>query len=653
MLASLHGNKHRILQPPEFFAAPRSASMNRRRSILACTAFVAALVLFACASPVGIRTSDPREVQRYLTRNALTDDHASDFTLNELRRYDLLDRFEEQPVVALANLHGAARAEGFPPAALFALAELSFLHAERTKLQSGHAATLIYAWALLFPENRPTPHDTLDPRLREAADLYNRALTAAFRRTEKGLISIPTDGPRVLPLPFGSVEVSAKPDLLVVEGTEYYDLRAVTELHVSGLRNRYRRPGIGAPLAAHARPVGGLPAVVDRDPSDLVPMTAVAVIEEPLAGLETGRLRARIELFTSLDAESVELDGRRYSLESEPTAALAASLAESRFWESEMRTFLGNAVGLRRASALKGIRPYVKGRIPVVFVHGTASSPARWADMINDLLADPRLRERYAYWTFTYDSGNPIAYSGWQLREALAQAARRADPDGRDPCVQDMVVMGHSQGGLLTKLTTIDSGDRFWSNISDRDFESTTLPESTKDTLRQTLFLEPLPFVRRVVFLATPHRGSYLAGPQIVRRLAERFVRLPSDVVRVGVDVLTLVPRGEIDVTFERIPTSIDNMSPGNRYIQTLSAIPVSDDVTAHSIVAVEDLAIPLEAADDGVVRYASAHLEGVASEAIVQSPHSGMQAASGTIEEVRRILLEHSRASRCPIPSR
>lgn len=616
-----------------------------------CAAIAVLAALFACASPVGIRTSDPREIHRYLTRNALTDDHASDFTLNELRRYDLLELFEKQPVVALANLHGAARAEGFPPDALFALAELSYLHAERTRLQSGYAATVIYAWALLFPENRSTPHDALDPRLREAADLYNRALTAAFRRTERGLLSIPTDGPRVLPLPFGSVEVVARPDLLVVEGTEYFDLRPVTELHVTGLRNRYRRPGIGAPLAARARPVGGKSAVVDQDPSDLVPMTAVAMIEEPLAGLARGRLRARFELFTSLDADSFELGGHRYPLESEPTAALAASLAESRFWESEMRTFLGNAVGLRRASALEAVRPYVRGRIPIVFVHGTASSPARWADMINDLLADPRLRERYAYWTFRYDSGNPIAYSGWQLRDALTQAVRRADPAGQDPCVQDMVVMGHSQGGLLTKLTAIESGDRFWSNISGRDFESTTLPESTKETLRKTLFFEPLPFVRRLVFLATPHRGSYLAGPQIVRRLAESFVRLPSDIVRVGVDVVTLVPRGDLDVSFERMPTSIDNMSPGNRYIQTLSAIPVSETVTAHSIVAVRDLEVPLASAGDGVVQYASAHLEGVESEVIVESPHSGMQAASKTIEEVRRILLEHSRASNCPIP--
>ncbi|MBY0399703.1 hypothetical protein K2X89_05370, partial [Myxococcota bacterium] len=497
-------------------------------AVLLCL-FIGAILL-ACSTPVGIATTDARGVQRYLTRSVLTDDRPSDASENVLRRYDLLGLYERQPLVALSNLHSEAKREGFPPDALFALAELSFLHAEQTHLQSGFAAAMVYAWALLFPESDRGPVerlDALDPRLRIAADLYNRALALAFKRTKHGLVQLDTSGPRVLSLPFGRVTITARPDLLVVEGAELHDLQAVTELEVRGLRNRYRRPGIGAPLAAHARSVDGRELVVPLAPMGRVPLTAVAIIENPREGLESGDVHARLEIFTSLDEVAFELDGRRHPLEVEPTAALAASLSESRFWEAELRQFLGNAVGLHREGALVGIRPYRQGRIPVVFVHGTASSPARWADMINDLLADERLRERYAFWTFTYDSGNPIAYSAWQLRSALSEAALRADPEGTDPCVNDMVVLGHSQGGLLTKLTSIDSGDAFWSSLSRTDFESTKLPKSTKSLLRKTLFVKPLPFVSEVLFLATPHRGSYLAGPQIVRRIAERFVRLP------------------------------------------------------------------------------------------------------------------------------
>ena len=107
-----------------------------------------------------------------------------------------------------------------------------------------------------------------------------------------------------------------------------------------------------------------------------------------------------------------------------------------------------------------------------------------------------------------------------------------------------MVVMGHSQGGLLTKMTAIDSGDRFWRAISDEPLEDTKLSDETKALLHRVLFVKPLPFVRRVIFLATPHRGSYLAGPQFVRRLAQRLVRLPSDVVKTGADLATVGPGG-------------------------------------------------------------------------------------------------------------
>ena len=377
-----------------------------------------------------------------------------------------------------------------------------------------------------------------------------------------------------------------------------------------------------------------------------MPVTAVLIIDSPLAGIRTGELSARLELLASLDTENIAIDGRMTPLEAEPTAALAATLAESQFWKTELGVFLGDAIGARKEGSLGALRPYKHGRIPVVLVHGTASNPARWADMVNDLLADRRLRSRYTFWLFTYDSGNPIVYSAYQLREALTQAVARADPAGVDPCVRDMIVMGHSQGGLLTKFTAIDSGDSFWANLSKKPFDEVAMEPDQKELLGKILFVKPLPFVTEVVFLATPQRGSYLAGWQFPRRLAEYLVRLPSDVVGIGPSLAKL--SGGL-VT--RAPTSIDNMSPGHPFIKAIAKIPVAPTVTAHSIIAVDDDS-PLDQAGDGVVKYESAHIDGVASELIVRSPHSGMQSAPESIEEVRRILLAHSAASACPLPA-
>ncbi len=619
----------------------------KRRGLAALAAL--ALLCSACATPIGIRIASPREVYAYQTRSILSSDWPSDFTLNLLRRQQLLIAFQEDPAAATAKLHEAARAEGFPSPDLFAPAELSFLVGEQNDDDlARYAACAIYAYAYLFPEDGREPIGILDARERIAADLYNRALVLAFPRTKSGTVDM--QAPPIGELPFGPLAVERDQSVALMQGYELFDLLPVSELAIRGLQNRYWRAGIGAPLAAKARPAPGTVEVVPMGPAIRVPLTAIVTVPTPIAQLRAGAIHARVQVVETLEQRRIAVDGRQVPVEAEPTAALAAGLYESAFWKRELGIFLGDAIGLRKRSALGALRPYKRGRIPAVFVHGTASSPARWADMVNDLLADRRLADRYAFWFFRYDSGNPIPYSGYQLRSALSEAVERADPGGTDPCMRDMIVLGHSQGGLLTKLTAIDSGNTFWSGISSKPFADVKLPAKDKEILEGVAFVKPLPFVRRVIFLATPQRGSYLAGPQIVRRLAAKLVRLPSDVVRIGTEAARLSASGKDALTTIEIPTSIDNMSPNHRFIKALAKIPVAPGVDAHSIIAVKDPRVPLGVAGDGVVKYASAHVDGVASELVVASPHSGMQAASATIEEVRRIFVEHSARSKCPL---
>ena len=82
-------------------------------------------------------------------------------------------------------------------------------------------------------------------------------------------------------------------------------------------------------------------------------------------------------------------------------------------------------------------------------------------------------------------------------------------------------------------------------------------------------------------------------------------------------------------------------MRPDNPLMDELAKIPVAPGVAAHSIIAVQG-AGPVEEGDDGVVKYRSAHLDGVVSEKVVRSGHS-TQSHPETIEEVRRILLLHA----------
>ena len=90
--------------------------------------------------------------------------------------------------------------------------------------------------------------------------------------------------------------------------------------------------------------------------------------------------------------------------------------------------------------------------------------------------------------------------------------------------------------------------------------------------------------------------------------------------------------------------TAIDNMSPGNRFVKTLSGLPIAPGVTAHSIIPVKHA--PIESGNDGVVEYSSAHIEGVESEKVILGSDHSTQGNPETIEEVRRILLEHAAAA-------
>jgi pimeloyl-ACP methyl ester carboxylesterase len=612
------------------------------------------LSITACTAPFAIRRLSPQDAQLALTGNVLTTGEISGFTEIVLRRYDLLDSYKDDPEAALSALRAGAIAKPGSADELFALAELSYRHAEKT---AGHCcrrphylAAALYAYALLFPGPGIEPLELIDARTRIAADIYNRALAEAFETNGGNDVALAGG---VFPLPFGSIELDFDPTSLKFGDGHFEDFMRVADFEVKGLINRYRKAGIGAPLAPTFKAPEGSPMRRYISPHLRVPSTVLLRFDDPRQQIRTDNIRGRLDFYSFSSDASVSIDGREVPLESEPSAAFAAFIADSKFWDGELANFLGRTLKVSKSSKLTALEPQ-RGRIPLVFVHGTNSSPARWADMANDLLNDRSIHTRYAFWFFEYTSSNPIAYSALGLRQELTDAmALLAEATG-NACLNSMVVMGHSQGGLLTKMTAIDSGDEFWKGISSRPFDEVKMPDDTRHLLQDALFVKPLPFVKRVIFVATPHRGSFLAGPQFVRRLIERLVTLPVDVLRIGTDLAGAMVGYESEtaaLSMGRIPTSIDNMSPGNRFIQALSAIPVAPGIAANSIVPVKEGFDPYQEGNDGVVKYTSAHIEPVASELVVRSPHS-VQSNPHAIEEVRRILLEHAAAVNCGPPA-
>lgn len=593
-------------------------------------------LLSGCAtSPIGVKRMDPDTVHRTMTANALTENVASIDTRNVLHRRGLYDAFRRKPATTLAELHRIVLIDD-DDATWFALAELSFLHGQRTEDRRYSIMAALYAWSYLFGGEPP---DAFDPRLRVATDIYNRGLTEGLEESQKKGTRIAGD---TIELPIGQIEMTFDESVLDWNGRRLRNFIPVAELEVRGLNNRYRTPGIGAPLAAGAEALDPDDASEFLAPNLKTPVTALVRIDNVRQQIRSGRIQATLELHTDINEEHVQIGSQSVPLEKEPTAALAAMIAEAPVIRQEIEAFLGTLTRRLDKGRLAALRPHVRGRIPVVFVHGTASSPARWAEMVNVLYNDPRINEHFEPWFFAYNSSSPILYSSYLLRTTLINAVHHLDPQGTDPALRSMVVVGHSQGGLLTKMTAISSGTRFWDGISGKPFDELRLDSKDKELLRSVVFVEPLPFVSRVVFICTPHRGSYQARDW-VRGIITRLISLPSTVTSVTASVVTLNPDLANLASIRRV-NAVDNMAPNNRFVKTLSTIPVVDGVPANSIIAVQQDGPP-ENGDDGVVKYTSAHVDGVESELVVRSTHS-TQAVPATIEEMRRILLKHAAAT-------
>jgi hypothetical protein len=160
------------------------------------------------------------------------------------------------------------------------------------------------------------------------------------------------------------------------------------------------------------------------------------------------------------------------------------------------------------------------------------------------------------------------------------------------------------------------------------------------ELVNQLLLFKPHPSVKRVVFIAVPHRGSALADSWI-GQTAAAMVQLPKNILELNKEILKSLPLSQQDKPDDKINilTGIDNLAPDNLALRLLNSFPLAD-VPLHSIIGNTDGG-SIPGGSDGVVPYSSSHLDGVKSEKVVRSGHS-VQQNPLAIQEIRRILREH-----------
>jgi pimeloyl-ACP methyl ester carboxylesterase len=601
---------------------------------------LAAALLAGCTTPIGADRRTAQIAHKQVAASAL-DHELSPTAQLILHRYSMSDRYSSQPAKALKDLQEKTCEDGRRDL-FYGLAELNYLHAirlsrsvkpgEAPKANDYFLAAAVYAWFFLFGEATEPAPTGFDRRFRDSCDLYNRALARAFMtgpKTNQTVVlgsQVRQIGDRRVAIDFS--KVNFKWDLAEIE-----QFLPADEYVVRGVSVRDRQWGLGAPLIVVGKQFEKR-TFARRFPATLL----LRVPNDPKSWCESS-LVLELELYSTYDSEDVEIAEQKVPLEGDFTAPTAYALNDQQIWRLGAQQFFSPEEKIK--SNIYFTQPYAPGKIPVIFVHGTFSSPVWWTEMWNTLRADPILRDRFQFWNYIYNSGNPIVYSAANLSAQIKRKVSQLDPEGKDPALRQMVMVGHSQGGLLTKLMAVKTGDALWTNAFPKPLEQTEFEsEDQREQFRNLAFYEPQPSLKRVVFISTPHRGSYLAT-SFVRNLARKFMAIPKTAILATENMLRLRETDSMPGRIRRVvPTSLDGMSPRNPALRALAEIPVQPPIHAHSIIAVKGNGPP-EKGSDGVVKYISARQNYVDSEFVVRSGHS-CQDRPEVIEEVRRILLEH-----------
>jgi pimeloyl-ACP methyl ester carboxylesterase len=297
---------------------------------------------------------------------------------------------------------------------------------------------------------------------------------------------------------------------------------------------------------------------------------------------------------------------------------------------------------------LSSLRPPSVGRIPVVLVHGLWGSPRMWEPLVKALEADARVSGRFQFLTFGYSGGGSIPHTASLLRRELRALRDRLDPDRSDPSWNRMTLIGHSMGGLLCKMMAQDSGSKLLDLITDRPIEELGGPAGALDQLKGEMIYKPLPEVRRVIFIATPHRGSPL-DLEPVRAIALCLVRPSDGSQQVHASLLASNDPVVFRPAFRAgLTTSIDELVWEHPLLLAIDGLPLEPRVKRHSIIA-DRRSPPRTDGGDGLVPYASAHHPGATSELLVSAGHLCLENPD-VIGEVARILKEHATHQDSPI---
>ena len=571
-------------------------------------------------------------------------------TSSALRRYGFEDHYEENCGQCALRISNTIAANP-DPELLHALIELSYVEGKKAELAGENSIALNHygialtnSYDYLFDPTYQATRNRYDPQFRAVCDLYNESLEEALRLLCKDNQLRPGEQYRIKTKDRDFVVRTEMRGKWAPDEFDHYEF--VSDFEIEQLRNKHTTYGLGVPLIAVRRPSNNVDKREAYYPEELsYAVTALMRCVPPAPDSGESREQCVLEFFDPLNANQIQLADHWVPLETDLTTPLAFFLDTPKFRERNAETAgLLNPADAQKDRGLFMLEPYDPDRIPVLMVHGLWSSPRTWMDMFNDLRSFPEIRERYQFWFYLYPSGQPFWISAQQLRGDLFAMRRAFDPGERHKPVDQMVLVGHSMGGLISRLQTIESGDDFWKIVSDQPVSKLKGDEQARTRLVSTLFFKPNRSVQRVITIGTPHRGSEFAN-RYTRWLARRLIKLPSMTTSAGEKLVRANPKLFRDTELLTTANAIDSLAPESPIFPVMHRAKYEQNVKFHNIIGVLEKPKFIQRGSrrgDGVVEYTSARMNDVESELVVDAEHTRIHMHSKAIYEVRRILLEH-----------
>jgi hypothetical protein len=293
-------------------------------------------------------------------------------------------------------------------------------------------------------------------------------------------------------------------DMDPMEETDLCRFTVADKVPARRFKRCHTRAGIGVPVVAW-RPNDGSGHWDALRPPEAIAAPATAILDRGTKGQWT------LRFLSPYRSETVTVEGRSYPLAASFTAAIAKVARQAGpLRRSGFRGMLYSS-GVSQREKLYLMQPYDPDRIPLLMVHGLQSTAVSLSNLVNDLSADPVLHARYQIWLYHYPTGTPVLQNAAVLRRILKQTLREIDPQGTDFAANQLVVLGHSMGGIMTHTLLSDSGYKLWDSVISVRPEMFSCDSKTRSVVDAIFLFEREKLVRRAILIAVPHRGSPIA----------------------------------------------------------------------------------------------------------------------------------------------